>query len=188
MKTICLIAALSWHIPVVIAGDPKPIRTEYASLKIEELAMRFRFPERYKDLSKGEPAPRDTAVREMVRRNLLRLSVRRSEVEFLLGEPGEGHNSDLGYNSGPRAADLTQWSYDMVAGKLLVHIGPKGIEAILVEHLDADHESAARFENLLFPIPRKTEPAGTAQPATPPKTESSRQVAPPTQKSKDGPR
>lgn len=158
MKALHLIAAFLWSVSLVVAAGPRPAKTDYAKLKIEELAMRFRFPDRYMDTDRGEPAPRDMALGEMLRRKQLQLHVTKADVVFLLGKP-EG---DL--TAAPDTA--LQWSYGMMGGTLVINFDKNGRVSEILEHHDGDPESA-HTESLLEPSPNKTGQPGHSPAAKP---------------------
>lgn len=128
------------------AEAPKPIRTEYRRLTIEELAMRFRYPDRYMDGDKGESAPRDGALGEILRRKHLQRGTKTGDVEFLLGKPKPEEGSSVHVLNDGRV----KWNYSMMGGDLGIVFDPNGGVAEMLEHHDGDPESA-HTENLLDP-------------------------------------
>jgi hypothetical protein len=119
-----------------LAMADEPGRTSYATLTIEELAMRFRFVSRYIDAA-GDPAPRDMAVNELITRKKLKLGTPREEVEFLLGKPApEDRPSE------------TRWDYGMLGGGLRITFDANGAVAKIEQHRDGEPD-VARTADLL---------------------------------------
>ena len=152
MKLISLIASLIWCLPALSAKEPRQIRTVYSTLAVEELAMRFRFPDRYMDIDRGEPAPRDMALSEMLRRKKLQRATTMGDVEFLLGKP----NIEDGFTIQALNDGRVEWNYGMMGGGLSIIFDAKGRVAEILEHHDGDPESS-HTDNLLDTKTKKTE-------------------------------
>lgn len=152
MKTIYLIVSFIWCMPILFAKDPKPSRTIYSSLTIEELAMRFRFPDRYMDCDRGEPAPRDMALGEMLRRKKLQRGTKIDDVEFFLGKP----KTEDGFTVEVLDKGRVEWNYGMMGGGLSIIFDSNGGVSEILEHHDGE-PATAHTENLLDPKPKETE-------------------------------
>ena len=155
MKSVYLIISLIWCLPVLSAKEPKQIRTVYATLAIEELAMRFRFPNRYMDCDRGEPAPRDMALSEMLRRKKLQRDTAMDDVAFLLGKP----SIEDGFTVKVLDDGRVEWTYGMMGGGLSIIFDSKGGVSEILQHHDGEPESA-HADNLLDSKPKKTEQDG----------------------------
>jgi hypothetical protein len=116
-----------------VAQAKSLVKTDYGQLIVEQLAMRFRFPDRYMDSDRGEPAPKDMAFAEMVRRGLLRIGTTKVEVEFLLG-PAE-------FPSGAGTA-VTQLNFGMMGGGLTIVLDQHGTVSAAHVHHDGDPDHA----------------------------------------------
>ena len=116
---------------MLLAAEPG---SSYSQLDEDELKLRFRFPERYLDRP-GEPAPRDMALYEFMRRKLLGRGTTRTEVERLLGR----HDSPLASTKSP------EWYYGMMGGTLYLTFANEMVSNMVVHH---DGENA-RDEPLL---------------------------------------
>jgi len=95
--------------------------------------MRFRCPDRYMDSDRGEPAPKDMAFAEMVRRGLIRIGTTKVEVEFLLGpseSPSDASTTD------------TQLSFGMMGGGLTIVLDKTGTVSAAHVHHDGEPDHA----------------------------------------------
>ena len=134
MKT--LVSLLTICLVTLQLQANEPAKTDYGKLMVEQLAMRFRFPDRYMDFERGEPAPKDMAFYEMVRRGLIRVGTVKAEVEFLLGAsefPGE---------KGAAEKDTSELNFGMMGGGLFIVLDKDGTVIRALLHHDGDPESA----------------------------------------------
>lgn len=127
-----LILIFSFFVPIFAQAE-EPAKTDYKRLMVEQLAMRFRYPDRYMEIERGEPAPKDMAFGEMVRRGLIRIGTPKAEVEFLLG-PSESFGSV--------DAMEEELNFGMMGGGLYILLDESGAVLTAVIHHDGDSESA----------------------------------------------
>ena len=116
----------------VVQAKP-PAKTDYGQLIVEQLAMRFRCPDRYMNSDRGEPAPKDMAFAEMVRRGLIRIGTTKVEVEFLLGS-GE-------FPSDP-STTVTELNFGMMGGGLTIVLDKNGTVSAAHVHHDGEPDHA----------------------------------------------
>lgn len=122
-------------------------KTDYRQLIVEQLAMRFRCPDRYMDSDRGEPAPKDMAFAEMVRRGLIRIGTTKVEVEFLLG-PSDSPSDASTTN--------TQLSFGMMGGGLTIVLDKNGTVSAAHVHHDGEPDHAHIEEIPLKPTKQPT--------------------------------
>ena len=103
-----------------------PITPDYTTLTVEELAMRYRFPDFYVR-DNGEGAPGVGAFFELLRRRVLHKGLKKEEVLFLLGDP---YNTD-GDNS---PSSLDHFLYGTLGGNFVVEFEEGRLVRVLQTH------------------------------------------------------
>jgi hypothetical protein len=122
------IVGLLLHRPVLHYSN-LPLGEDYQALNLEDLAMRFRYPETYGD--KDGYTPRPMAAAELIRRHALHKGLEKRDVEFLLGRPDVPGEGDIGLDSvGPP----NEWEYGSLGGELVIEFKQGRVERIVQTH------------------------------------------------------
>jgi hypothetical protein len=124
LNSACLIIAI-WLLLQRTGIHPSisPITADYSNLTLEELAMRFRFPDFYRR-DNGEQNAGGKALMEMISRKILHKGLKGEDVIFLLGKPDNSDGNEL------PPYQLDYYSYSTLGGNIVITFKGGLLEAV----------------------------------------------------------